>query len=92
MNPEIKRLRDKADEFTRLRIQSAELLMNADTLTVFQTFPLLFHYNHPSLPGYINANTPVGIQQFEVTEKHKKQLFDLFSYQVEPQKETQSVD
>jgi len=92
LNPEIKRLRDKADELTRLRIQSAELLMDADTLTVFQTFPLLFHYNHPSLPGYTKGETPVGIAQFEVTEKHKKQLAELFSYQEESQKNTPAAD
>lgn len=91
LNPEIKRLRDKADELTRLRIQSAELLMDADTLTVFHTFPLLFHYNHPSLPGYTKGDTPVGIHQFNVTKKQKKQLGELFSYQEEPQKKAQAT-
>jgi len=92
LNPEIKILRDKADEFTRLRIQSAELQMNADELIVFQIFPLLFHYNHPSLPGYSKNNIPVGIHQFEVTKKHKKQLKKLFSFKENPQKTPQPVD
>ncbi|HEY7864471.1 MAG TPA: class I adenylate cyclase, partial [Psychromonas sp.] len=90
LNPEIKRLRDKADELTRLRIQSAESLMDTNTLTVFQTFPLLFHYNHPSLPGYTKGDTPAGIDQFKVTEKHKEQLAELFCYQTAPQKKTQA--
>lgn len=92
MNPEIKRLRDKADEFTRLRIKSAELLMNKIELTVFQTFPLLFHYNHPNLPGYIDANAPTGIQQFTPTKEQKKQLSGLFSYQAAEQDNGQSLD
>ena len=42
---EIIRLRDKANKFNRLRIQSAQVLMNEEELNVFQSFPLLFHFN-----------------------------------------------
>jgi adenylate cyclase class 1 len=66
---EIKKLCDKANKFNRLRIQSAQVLMNKDELNVFQTFPLLFHFNLPTLPGYINDDVPTGISQYEVTEK-----------------------
>ena len=71
MNSEIKKLRDKADQFTQLRIQSALVLMNKDEINVFQTFPLLFHFNHPSLPGYIDADVPTGIAQYETNETHR---------------------
>lgn len=77
MNSEIKKLRDKADQFTQLRIQSALVLMNKDEINVFQTFPLLFHFNHPRLPGYIDADVPAGIAQYEVNETHR-QLLDRF--------------
>jgi len=71
LNSEIKKLRDKADLFTQLRIQSALVLMDKDEINVFQTFPLLFHFNHPRLPGYIDADVPAGIAQYEVDETHR---------------------
>jgi adenylate cyclase class 1 len=74
LNPEIRRLRAKADQFNRLRIQSAQILMNENEINVFQTFPLLFHFNHPTLPGYINADVPVGIHQYQITEAHQQLL------------------
>ena len=74
MNPEIKRLRNKADQFNRLRVQSALVLMGENETKVFQTFPLLFHFNHPALPGYINANVPVGIHQYQITEQQRQLL------------------
>ncbi|PKF60526.1 class I adenylate cyclase [Psychromonas sp. psych-6C06] len=70
MSCEIIRLREKADKFNRLRIQSAQVLMNEDELNVFQSLPLLLHFNMPSLPGYINADVPTGISQFNLTENH----------------------
>lgn len=74
MNPEIKRLRNKADQFNRLRLQSAMVLMGKNERNVFLTFPLLFHFNHPALPGYINADVPVGIHQYQPTEKQRMLL------------------
>lgn len=74
MNQEIKRLRHKADQFNRLRIQSAQILMNQTEVNVFQAFPLLFHFNHPELPGYIDAHVPVGIEQYEITDHHQTLL------------------
>ena len=74
LNPEIRRLRDKADQFNRLRIQSAQILMNENEVNVFQTFPLLFHFNHPTLPGYIDADVPAGIHQYQITDQHQQLL------------------
>ncbi|WP_354623130.1 class I adenylate cyclase [Psychromonas sp. MME2] len=71
MNHEIKRLCQKADQFNRLRIQSAQVLMNEEEINVFQTFPLLFHFNHPTLPGYIDGDVPTGIHLYEITDKHR---------------------
>ncbi len=30
-----------------------------------QLLPLLFHVNHPLLPGYVSASTPAGLSGFE---------------------------
>ena len=79
MSCEILRLRDKATKFNRLRIKSAQVLMNKDELNVFQSFPLLLHLNMPSLPGYVNDDVPTGICQYEITEKSELLINNLFN-------------
>ena len=44
-----------------------------------ELLPLLFHVNHPSLPGYVSKNTPCGISDFipskrsiDAAKKHAK--------------------
>src|SRR5690606_8185703 len=32
---------------------------------VLTLLPLLFHVNHPLLPGYVSGNTPAGVSGFE---------------------------
>jgi adenylate cyclase class 1 len=91
LNSKIKKLRDKADRFTRLRIQSAQILMNEDEINVFQTFPLLFHFNHPTLPGYIDADVPTGIAQYEAGEVHQ-QLLNNFLHVDLPKSKKQPPD
>ena len=91
LNLEIKRLRDKADQFNRLRIQSAQILMNENELNVFQAFPLFFHFNTPTLPGYIDENVPVGIHQYQITEKDQ-QLLKHFLHIDPPKSNVQSPD
>ena len=79
LNQEIIQLRDKADKFTRLRLKSAIALMNKDEADVFRIFPLLLHFNSPSLPGYIKDDVPKGIWKFEPTEEHHLLSQELFS-------------
>ena len=78
LNPEIIQLRDKADEFSRLRVRSALALMKKDEADVFQGFPLLLHYNSPALPGYIKGDVPTGICQFSPTQKHQLLIQKMF--------------
>ncbi|MCG6201484.1 class I adenylate cyclase [Psychromonas antarctica] len=91
MNSEIKKLRAKADQFNQLRIRSAQALMGENELNVFQTFPLLFHFNHPALPGYIDADVPTGIAQYEVTATHL-QLMSTFLHVDCPEKDGRIPD
>jgi len=76
---EIIRLRKKADKFNRLRIQSAQVLMNKDELNVFQSFPFLLHFNCPTLPGYIDADVPAGICQYQLPENAERLLNEFFN-------------
>lgn len=78
LNQEIRRLRDKSDEFSRLRLQSALAMMTQDEANVFQVFPLLLHFNHPSLPGYLKGQVPHGIGQFNPTKKNQLLLKQFF--------------
>ncbi|GLS92658.1 adenylate cyclase [Psychromonas marina] len=92
MSREIIRLREKAMKFNRLRIQSAQVLMGKDELNVFQSFPLLFHFNLPTLPGYIdNDEMPVRICQFELTE-HTQSLLNNFFHTELPTQESKTCD
>jgi len=64
---------EKIARFNRIRLETAQILMEKDEKYVFQTFPLLFHFNHPSLPGYIDQDVPAGICKFEPSD-YLKQL------------------
>jgi len=79
LNQKIIQLRDKADEFSRLRIKSALALMKHDEADVFKTFPLLLHLNHPALPGYTKYDVPSGICQFKPSGEQACLLQQLFS-------------
>ncbi|MGH8352525.1 MAG: class I adenylate cyclase [Pseudomonas sp.] len=35
---------------------------------VLKLFPLLFHVNHPLLPGYVSSHTPAGVSRFEPSD------------------------
>jgi len=74
LSPEINKLHEKSHKLTQQRLESAKALMFEDQRNVFQVFPLLLHFNHPILPGYIDQDVPSGIAQFSVTEEHKSIL------------------
>jgi len=91
LNQEIMQLRDKADEFSRLRVRSALALMRQEEADVFNVFPLLLHFNDPALPGYIDDNVPMGICQFSVNNKQQALLLKLFNVQL-PEQITQNPE
>ena len=53
--------------------------MRPDEADVFQIFPVLLHFNAPSLPGYIKGDVPSGIWRFEPSEAHHSLNQKLFS-------------
>lgn len=49
-----------------------------------QLLPLLFHVNHPMLPGYISHSTPAGVYQYSPTDeqlRYAKIIARSFNYQ-----------
>ena len=50
------------------RLQRAMLALSSRQQLVLRLLPLLFHVNHPLLPGYVSAATPAGLSGFEPDE------------------------
>lgn len=46
------------------RIKRIEADLRASQSDFLALLPLLFHVNHPMLPGYISKDTPVGIPSY----------------------------
>lgn len=49
--------------------------MDTQAQRVFHVLPLLLHYNHPSIPGYLDQEVPYGICDFALNE-HQQQFID----------------
>ena len=47
------------------RLERTLLGMSTRQQQVLRLLPLLFHVNHPILPGYVSATTPAGLANFE---------------------------
>jgi adenylate cyclase class 1 len=47
------------------RLERTRLAMSQRQQLVLKLLPLLFHVNHPILPGYVCASTPAGLAGFE---------------------------
>ena len=69
-----KQLKQTRDAFLRLsqtrfnRMESSLSPMQADYLKLI---PLLFHVNHPMLPGYVDSFTPCGLPNYTPTPVEK---------------------
>ncbi|PSV42341.1 MULTISPECIES: class I adenylate cyclase [unclassified Photobacterium] len=78
----IKTLKGRLDSLTELRIERARLAMNAQSVQVFDLLPVLLHYNHPALPGYLDQPVAQGIAKFVVTDV-QQQFVDDCAYSAE---------
>lgn len=58
-------LRARFLQINAARIERALLGLSSRQQQVFRLLPLLFHVNHPLLPGYVSAATPAGLSGFE---------------------------
>jgi len=50
-----------------LRYQQSGRRMPAKQRAVLQALPLLYHWNHPALPGFVSHATPAGLACYEPT-------------------------
>ena len=44
---------------------------------VFQLLPVLLHYHHPLLPGFVPGDVPAGVCQFQPNERQQEFINDL---------------
>lgn len=49
----------------KARLKKAYSALNEKQGDLLTLLPLLFHANHPLLPGYVNRETPVGVWDYE---------------------------
>lgn len=68
----------------RERLRRAEECMRPTQRDFLDFLPLLFHINHPRLPGYVSKSTPAGICDFSPTKRAltaAKKYIQRFEYQ-----------
>ncbi|WP_286784662.1 MULTISPECIES: class I adenylate cyclase [Pseudomonas] len=61
----LKQLRARYLEVNDGRLQRAMQMLSTRQQLVLRLMPLLFHVNHPLLPGYVSGTTPAGLSGFQ---------------------------
>lgn len=57
----IETLKQRLDAINQLRVNRALATMGPDFQRVYSLLPILLHFHHPILPGYMDGNVPHGI-------------------------------
>ncbi len=55
----------RLDNLNQQRVERALALMDSQSQQVFHLIPVLLNYNHPVIPGYYDADVPVGVYGLE---------------------------
>lgn len=61
----LKVIRDRFLKVSQGRLQRTHAALNGRQQLVLELLPLLFHVNHPLLPGYVSHQAPYRIQGYE---------------------------
>src|SRR5690606_34353020 len=75
-----------------MQVNAARLARTGSTLelhqqSVLELLPMLFHTNHPMLPGYVSHQTPCGVTDFNPTKQdltRAQRLARSFTWQRDP--------
>ena len=57
-------LKDSFLKVNRMRLVRTQDFLSAEQSHFLELLPLLFHINHPDLPGHISEQTAAGISQY----------------------------
>ncbi|MFW7525974.1 class I adenylate cyclase [Vibrio ostreicida] len=55
----------RLDNLNQQRLERALALMDMQSQRVFHLIPILFHFNHPVIPGYFDTQVPFGVDDFQ---------------------------
>ncbi|BES69620.1 class I adenylate cyclase [Marinobacter nanhaiticus D15-8W] len=61
----LKRLTDRFLKVNAVRVERARAALATRQQVVLDLLPLIFHLNHPSLPGYLHHDCPYGIAHYQ---------------------------
>lgn len=61
----LRRLRDRFWQVNGARWQRAHSALSYRQQAVLEVLPLVFHLNHPALPGYLDHDCPFGIAHYQ---------------------------
>ena len=64
---QLEQLQAKAQRFNAQRFELALSGMSSDAQLIYQLLPILFHYNLPTLPGFVSDEVPAGIDLYEAS-------------------------
>ncbi len=70
----IETLKQRLDAINQLRLERATASMSETFSKVYNLLPVLFHYHHPMMPGYIEGNVPHGVCFFSPDAEQLKWL------------------
>ncbi len=65
------------DAINQIRTERALDAMSPQGQQVFQLLPVLLHYNHPLLPGYVSGNVPHGVANLSLSPAQRQFIDDL---------------
>lgn len=66
---DIHAIRKRFEILNRDRLARARSTLRERQRDVFDVLPLLFHTNHPSLPGFVSKNTPAGVSEYRPSDQ-----------------------
>lgn len=65
------------DAITQIRTERALEAMSQHGQQLFELLPVLFHFNHPLLPGYVSGEVPHGIASFVLSARQQEFVDDI---------------
>ncbi len=77
MHANFHRLAERCDQFNQQKQARALAVMSRYGQQVFQLLPVLLHYHHPLLPGYLPGDVPAGVCHFQPNSRQQQFIDEL---------------
>ena len=77
LDAHVSRLVARYDAINQTRTRRALEAMSQYGQQLFELLPVLFHFNHPLLPGYVSGEVPHGIASFVLSENQRDFIEDI---------------